>query len=154
MRPIRNRVQQDGVGTKRLPQMDCDWQNPGEGAANNYTERLKFLSSNAGRIVRAVPRQTSDTRDVLSRFAMMTSLLQTSDVSNRATIPRIYVGREACFQTAEAFRETTRFGQAGRAQSAATAQQATDARRGVITLLAVRASAPPELRLAPIVRLG
>jgi hypothetical protein len=55
--------------------MDCGEQNPGEGA-NNYPEGLKSLVSNSDGMGRAAPRQTSDTEDVLSRFAMMTSLQQ------------------------------------------------------------------------------
>jgi hypothetical protein len=58
--------------------MDCGWQNP-EPAGRNHS--LKSLASNEDCIERAAPPQTSDMRDVLSRFAMMISLQLTSDPS-------------------------------------------------------------------------
>src|SRR5262249_45377552 len=78
VRLIRNRGRPGAAGTKRLPQMDCDGQSPGRGAANSYSAFLKSFASNSDRIGRAAPAQTSDTRDILSRFAMTSSLQQTS----------------------------------------------------------------------------
>jgi hypothetical protein len=58
--------------------MDCGWQNP-EREADNRSEYLKPLASNADCIEPAVPTQTSGIRDALSLFAMI-SLQPTSDV--------------------------------------------------------------------------
>jgi hypothetical protein len=79
---MRNCGQRYEVRTKRLPQMDCGWQNSEE-AANNHLERLKFLASNPDCIGRAAPPQTSGMRDFLCpSFAMMISLQPTSDVAS------------------------------------------------------------------------
>jgi hypothetical protein len=57
--------------------MDCGWQNP-EREANNRSEYLKSLASNADGMECAVPPQTSGMRGVLSLFAMI-SLHPASD---------------------------------------------------------------------------
>jgi hypothetical protein len=59
--------------------MGCDWQNRAE-AARNYSECSSFPASNSDRIERGARRRTSDTRDALSRFAMMMSMQRTSSV--------------------------------------------------------------------------
>ena len=58
--------------------------------ANNYSECQTPLASNSDCIGCAALSQTSDTRDVLSPFAMMTSLQQTSDVLTEQGYHRFY----------------------------------------------------------------
>jgi hypothetical protein len=67
--------------------MDCGWQNP-EQEANNRSESVRSLASNADCMERAVLPQTSGIRGVLSRFAMI-SLQPTSGVLPDHSFPRI-----------------------------------------------------------------
>ena len=67
--------------------MDYGWQNP-EREANNRSEDLKSLASNAHCIERAVPPQTSGMRGVLPLFAMI-SLQPTSDVPPNHSLPQL-----------------------------------------------------------------